>query len=295
VNEAGFDTLSVTIQEQWASLAGLLPKIAAALVVLLVLTLVGRAVGSAVERLLARGRLSPAHQGFFRNLTRWLFAALGLAIALNILGLQGALRGFLAGGGLTAVIVGFAFRDIGENFLAGFLLAFDRHFDVGDLVQSGEFMGTVKEIALRSTHIRTADGRDIFIPSAQIFGNPLVNYTRDGLRRPSFTVGIDYGDDAEKARRLLLETIRTVPGVLLSPEPTVFVGELTAQYVQLEATLWINTFDSSSVLPLVVSTAMDRCRRTLLDNGFTVSSSTTSNLELKGCVPLEVKQGNGQD
>jgi small conductance mechanosensitive channel len=294
MNSAISDSLRTTMNTEWARLINHLPKLAIAMFIFLVMILVGRIVGSAVGRLLQRGRLSHAHQGFFKNLIRWLFVALGLAIALNIMGLQGALRSFMAGGGLTAIIMGFAFRDIGENFLAGFLLAFDRHFDVGDLVQSGEFMGTVKEISLRSTHIRTADGRDIFIPSAQIFRDPLVNYTRDGLRRPSFTVGIDYADDAEAARILLLQTVRTVPAVLTIPEPTVFVCNLTPQFVQLEICLWVNTFDAATGLPLVASTALNRCRQALLDHGFTISSNTTSNLELKGCVPLEINQDRQQ-
>lgn len=159
----------------------------------------------------------------------------GLIIALNLLGLRGAAASLLDGGGVTAVVLGFAFREIGENFLAGFVLAFSRPFEVGDLIQSEELLGEVRGIELRHTHIRTADGRDIFIPSSQIVNKPVVNYTRDGLRSPSFTVGIDYADDSERARQILLKIVQSTEGVLEIPA-------LAAQYVELEVVFWIDTF-----------------------------------------------------
>jgi small-conductance mechanosensitive channel len=275
------EILNESLHGLWEGTLRLTPKLVLAIVIVVLAVVIGRVVAAGLWRVLERGRLSIAHRGFFRNVTRWLVIALGVAIALNVLGLNGALRGFMAGGGLTAIILGFAFRDIGENFLAGFLLAFDRHFNVGDLIQSGEFTGTVQEIALRSTHIRTADGRDIFIPSARIFSNPLVNFTRDGLRRPSFTVGIDYGDDAEKARGVILEAVRTVPGVLDTPAPEVLVGRLADQYVEIETFFWIDTFDQEKGILQVVSAAQERTRRALVDGGFTVSSNVSTAVDLR--------------
>ena len=133
----------------------------------------------------------------------------------------------LATGGLMAVVLGFAFRDIGENLLAGVLLAFSRSFDVGDLIESSGLQGRVRAIELRHVHIRTADGCDIFIPSAAIFRNPLHNFTRDGLRRGRFTVGIDYGDDPVRALEILAETVGSTPGVLPEPKSSVAMSGFT--------------------------------------------------------------------
>ncbi len=274
------DLLLETLRQEWQSLVQLAPRALAALVLFLLVTFVGRAVGRGLEVVLRRGQLTSTHLLFFRRLSVWLFGLLGLAIALNVVGLGGVATGLLAGGGITAVVLGFAFREIGENLLAGFFLAFSRPFEVKDLILSGDYRGTVRSIQLRYTHIRTADGRDIFIPNAQIFNRPLVNFTRDGLLRPSFTVGIDYRDDARAACRLLLATVAAVDGVLEEPPPTVSITGLAPAWVELEVVFWIDTFDQQVSLPQVRTEVMDGCRTALREAGLTLSSDVTSAIDL---------------
>ena len=179
---------------------------------------------------------------------------------------------------MTAIVLGFAFREIGENLLAGLFLAFSRPFQLGDLIRSADLEGTVRNIDLRSTHVRTVDGRDIYIPNAQIFNRPLTNYTKDGLRRPAFTFGIDYRDDAEAARQAALAAVRGVEGVLAEPPVEVALSALGPNYVELEATFWISTFDQDTDIVRIRSRAMDATRRVLLAGGFTVSSEVTTPL-----------------
>ena len=242
--------------------------------------LIGRVAGRGLGVILKRGQLTSTHLLFFRRLAVWLFGLFGLAIALNVIGLGGVAAGLLAGGGITAVVLGFAFREIGENLLAGFFLAFSRPFEVKDLILSGDYQGTVRSIQLRYTHIRTADGRDIYIPNAQIFNQPLVNFTRDGLLRSSFTVGIDYGDDAQEACRLLLETVRGVAGVLAEPPAMVTISQLAPAWVELEVLFWIDTFAREVSLPQVRTEVMDRCRIALREAAFTLSSDVSSSIAL---------------
>ena len=142
---------------------------------------------------------------------------LGLVLALQILGLTAMAASLLATGGIVAIVFGFAFREIGENLLAGIFLAISRSFEVGDLIESNDLRGIVRDIDLRQVHVRTPDGRDIFIPSAQIFKNPLVNFTRDHLRRAQFTIGIDYRDDPERARHILATAVAEHEAVLERP------------------------------------------------------------------------------
>ena len=281
-------------QKQWVVFLDLMPKIIMALLVLLVAVWIGRKLGKTVIMVFSRTSLSGIHKSFFLNTITLLFVILGLIIALNILGLEKVAASLLAGGGITAVVLGFAFREIGENFLAGFFLAFSRPFNIGDTIQSGDFIGVVKSIELRNTHIRTSDGRDIFIPSSQIFNQPLINYTKDGLRRPSFVVGIDYGDDAIKAVRLLLEVTKNVEGVLQKPPPGVYISELTAQYVQLEIFFWLDVFKKGVDFLKIKSEVMDNCRKTLLDNDFTLSSETTTNIALAEKTPMDITRQNNQ-
>ncbi len=269
-----------SLAAEWQRMIELAPRALVALVVLLVFVLAGRLAGRGVGLLLQRGGLTPTHQLFFRRLVIWLAALVGLAVALNVLGLGGVAAGLLAGGGLTAVVLGFAFRQIGENLLAGLFLAFSRPFDVDDYIESQGLEGTVRKIELRHTHIRTADGRDIFIPNAQIFNSPLVNYTRDGLLRPSFRLGLDYRDDIPAACGLLAGEAARVAGVLPEPAPAANVCGLAASVVEIEVVYWVNTFAEGYEGPRVKGQVMERCRAALLAAGFTVSSETASRLDV---------------
>lgn len=273
------------------------PRIAAALLVVVVAILVGRLLGSSLTRFIEWRNLTQTHRAFFRNLVQWLTILLGMIIALDILGLETALAGFLAGSGVAAIVLGFAFREIGENLLAGLFLAFSRPFNVGDFILSADLEGEIREIELRYTHIRTVDGRDIYIPNAQMFNRPLTNYTRDGLRRPSFRIGIDYSDDTDKARHLLLKAVGGVPDVLDDPGPSVAVVALAPSYVELEIGFWLNTFriggvekspsriEQEEALTRIRSQIMETCRRTLIDNDFTVSANVSTNVSLVQYAP----------
>ncbi|MDH3768046.1 MAG: mechanosensitive ion channel family protein, partial [Gammaproteobacteria bacterium] len=220
--------------------------------------------------ILVRGGLAETHMSFFRKLLVWIFILIGFSIALTVVGLGGAAKGLLTGGGITAVVLGFAFREIVENFLAGFFLAFSSPFKVGDLIQSEGLEGTVKNVELRSTHIRTADGRDIFIPSNQIYKNPLINYTMDGLRRYSFTVGLAYTDDADGACELLRDTVKQSGLTLTDPEPFVGISNFLPGYVELTTNFWIDTFNPPTGVASPRSALMALCRRALVNKGFSL-------------------------
>ncbi len=276
------ETITESFRRQFEELAQLVPNLVAALIVLLIAYVGGRIAGHLVFVVLRETKLTDTHRIFFRRLTFWLVWLVGAAVSLSVIGLGNIATGLMASGGLTAIVIGFAFREIGENLLAGFFLAFSRPFNRGDLIQSGEYEGTVRAIELRSTHIRTADGRDIFIPNSQIFNRPLVNFTLDGLRKPEFTVGIDYGDDTAKARSLLKATVATIPGVLSEPAATVNVSGLLANHVELKVGFWVNTFDQRFSVLAVKDEAMNACREALRREDFTISTDVVSNLALWG-------------
>ena len=266
-----------------------LPRLLAALVAVGLVSLLGRIVSIAVARILVRSRIPHAHRGFFATAVRWAFVVIAIIVALNIVGLSGLATSLVASGGITAVVLGFAFRGIGENFLAGFFLVMGRTFKVGDVVRSGDFEGQVKGIELRHTHIRTSDGRDIFIPSIEIFSNPLVNYTKDGLRRLAFTIGVDYADDPARAQAVLLEATRSCAGVLAKPEPGTRITEFAENFVVLEVFFWLDTFAQPSGRGNVRTRVMEACRTAILDAGFTMSSEVTTNLVMNEHAGVDVR------
>jgi small-conductance mechanosensitive channel len=219
------DTL---LSDYWTSILDLAPRFALALLVLGVSYLLGRNLARLVPVLLRHSSLRQLHVAFFRVLATSLVVLMGAIIALDILGLQRVAVSLLAGGGVTAIVLGFAFREIGENFLAGQFLAFSRPFNMGDVIRSDDIEGEVRDVELRYAHIRTDDGRDIYIPSSQLFNRPVTNFTKDGLRRLSFDVGNDYADDAAASCELLASTIHCTEGALESPAP----GALSSLWLQ---------------------------------------------------------------
>ncbi|WP_428235698.1 mechanosensitive ion channel family protein [Gracilimonas sp.] len=262
------------------------PQILAAITSLVVLIFIGRLASSGVGRLLGDDRTKGVKQvRLIKRLVRWAFNVLGLVIALHLVGLTQVATSFLAAGGVVAVVLGFAFREIGENLLAGLFLSFSRSFDVGDLIESNGIRGIVQRIEIRDVHIRTADGCDIFIPSATIYKNPLHNFTRDGLRRGSFIIGVDYGDDLQKARETLLKTVQDHKLTLANPAPNILIAGFTAAYVELEVFFWIDTFSNDRELGEIRSQVMDGCHKTLAEKGFTYSSNVTTAIDM---VPVSV-------
>jgi len=242
-----------------------LPDVVAGLIVLGVVLLLGRLVARAmalwVERHAPGARRRPSHIPV--RLVRGAFAVLAVVLALQTAGMTRLATSLLATGGLLAIVL-------------GLLLSISRSFDVGDLIESDGYRGIVRSIKFREVHIRSADGKDVFIPSAAIFRNALQNYTLDGLRQGSFLVGIDYGDDPEEARRIVELAISQCEGVLRDPAPRAVVHELGGNWVELRGTFWIDTFGGGAPLPVVRGRVLTAVRERLAAGGFTFSSNVSS-------------------
>ena len=256
------------------------PTIISGIIVLIIFIGFGLLASRGLKRLLGARATSTKKLRLVMRLTRWGFYLIGAVIALHIMGLTKAASGVLAAGGVLTVVLGFAFREIGENLLAGLFMSFSRSFDVGDLIESNGIQGIVKQINIRDVHVRTGDGIDIFIPSAIIFKNPLNNYTRDGLRRSSFNIGIDYANDPQKALEYLIEAVKSTEGVLEDPAPAVILSNFSDNYIQIEVQFWINTFLKSSDLQQIKTKVMDASHATLRKNGFTFSSEVSTAIEM---------------
>lgn len=282
-----------SLEIQFQKILESFPQILGAIIAITIFFFIGKMVSKGIHRLLGRRKtLATKQSRLARRMVRWVFNLIGFFIALNILGLTQVAMSFLAAGGVVAVVLGFAFREIGENLLAGFFLSFSRSFDVGDLVESNGLRGIVKKIEIRDVHIRTADGCDIYIPSASIYKNPLHNFTRDGLRRTDFTIGIDYGDDLEQAIRVLQKTITESKMALNDPAPAIQISNFTPSYVELQVYVWVNLFEAELELTEIRSRIMDVCHKALSEHNFTFSSSVTTAVDM---LPVQVNIDDKKD
>lgn len=216
-----------------------LPYLVLGLVIIFLFTIGATWVRSLVENLIKKtGRRSNVAIVFGR-LARWVTVIVGI-----LLGLMVMLPGFspaelLASLGIASVAIGFAFKDILQNFLAGLLLLLTAPIEEGDQIVVGDYEGTVENIYTRATYMRTYDGRLVLIPNTVLFTNPLTVNTDADRRRQDFDVGIGYGDDMQAAKEKILEAVRSVPEVLSDPAPEVLATELADSTVVLRARWWV--------------------------------------------------------
>jgi small conductance mechanosensitive channel len=147
--------------------------------------------------------------------------------------------------GLVSVGIGFALKDIIENFLAGVILILQRPFIVGDVVCIGDVEGTVEDVRVRDTVIRKFDGRQVFVPNAGIFTKAVTNNNRNRKRRLDFEVNIGFSDDTTAAIQRASQALGGVEGVLADPSPLVVVKGFAEAAVQLKAYFWIDPVDTN--------------------------------------------------
>jgi small conductance mechanosensitive channel len=168
---------------------------------------------------------------------------LGILLFLYIIGQSKIAASILGAAGVSAFVIGFAFKDIGENFLAGVIMAFSRPFRIGDTVKTGDVEGNILDMTLRETHLKTFDGKDVYVPNSQILKLPLYNYTIDGFLRKQFIIGIDYGSDIAQARNIIEHILKTTPGVIQEKKlPKTMVSLLNTNTIDITAQYWIDTF-----------------------------------------------------
>lgn len=140
--------------------------------------------------------------------------------------------------GIGGVAIGFAFKDIFQNLLAGILILIRQPFREGDEIKSGDFQGKVEKIETRATFIRTYDGQRIIIPNSQIYTDPVSVITAYDLLRSEYDVGIGYGDDLSTAKEIALETMKSIDGVLKDPAPDVLVWDLAGSSKNIRIRWW---------------------------------------------------------
>ena len=215
----------------------LLPNIGVALVVLALFVGLGWALAWAVRR----GARASERRDLGRvggSLLKWAVWIAGAMLALTIVIPSLRPGDLIAGLGIGSVAIGFAFKDILQNMLAGVLILLRQPFEVGDQIVASGHEGTVERIETRATLIKTYDGRRVVIPNSEVYTNAVVVQTAFDLRRSQYDVGIGCNDDWEEAERLILEALEGVEGVLSDPAPEVLFWEIADSWNTLRVRWW---------------------------------------------------------
>jgi len=232
-----------------------LPKITIALVLLLITWALVRITTS----LAVRAMKNKVNNPFVLRMSARLFAipvlVVGIYLVLQLTGLTQLALTLIGGTGLMGLVIGIAFKDIAENFLASILISIERPFKIGDYIQVDGHEGVVQSVTTRGTVIMTLDGNHIHIPNAIVYKNTIVNVTANPNIRKHFTVGIGYGDRITEAQQIALDVMQGHAAVLAEPEPQVLVDNLGAATVNLEVYFWVNGQQNS---PAKVKSAVIR-------------------------------------
>jgi small-conductance mechanosensitive channel len=146
--------------------------------------------------------------------------------------------GLMVAGGIVALAIGFASQSIIGNLISGLFLMGERPVKIGDLVEISGILGSVEDIHIISTSIRTLDGNFVRIPNETVFTSSITNYTSDPVRRFEYTVGISYANDADKAMKIIRDLINAHPLALVNPAPQVYVENLGDNSVDIMVRIW---------------------------------------------------------
>jgi len=222
------------------SFISLLPNLVLALIVFAIFFFVARTIKKVVRNLTREHRQARNLGMVLGRLAQGTTILVGLFIALSIVIPSLNANDLVQLLGISGVAIGFAFRDILQNFLAGILILLNEPFQIDDQIVFKDFEGTVENIQTRATTIRTYDGRRVVVPNSELFINAVTVNTAFEHRRLQYDIGIGYGDNIDEARRLILEAMHETDGVLETPAPDAIVVELAGSSVNLRARWWID-------------------------------------------------------
>lgn len=215
-----------------------LPFVLAGLICLAIGMLISRVVRSIVVRAGKRAKLDIAFVGLVSRVASAAVIMAALAVASVIVFPSLHWRDVVAGLGISSVAIGFALKDILQNFVAGVLLLWRRPFRIGDQIRTGDYEGTVEDIDVRATRIRTYDNELVVVPNGDVYTKGMVVRTAFDHRRVRLTISISYFDDIEADREVIRNAIARIEGVRSEPAPWIYVEALAQSNVEMAVHFW---------------------------------------------------------
>lgn len=266
-----------SLNNYWIRFLEVLPRVAIAIFILVVGILIANWITKFLRKRIREKTEDPLLSGFLSKAIKLVLIIVAFMFALNIAGLTNIAGGILATAGASAVILGFAFKDIAENFLAGIILAFNRPFRVNDTVQIENVFGRIISMEFRYTKITTFDGKNVYIPNSDVLTKPVFNYTEDNFFRTDFIVGIAYENDSVKAKELILKCLAESPELVQDDTHINFVveDELGTSTVNLKVFMWINTHDFRRHMLETKGKMIARIKKVLEENEFNLPGNIT--------------------
>ena len=239
----------------WTWAAAFLPRLVAAVLILVIGTIVARWVSRAVYNISQRTtHIDPTLRPVLASMIRYAVLILVLIVALGQGGIQTA--SLLAVVGAAGLAIGLALQGALSNFAGGLMLLWLRPFRIGDFIEVGAIAGTVREMGLFACHLETFDGMFLFAPNSAIWNTPLKNHTRNAGRLVSIDVTVASNADIDRARDILVAMAERDSRVLKMPPPHVFVDSLTGAGLLLKLRIWASHDDVGELQHTIIEQAM---------------------------------------
>lgn len=230
------------MQEYFSTLAesiiGSIPNLLTAILIVAISIYAGIGLSRLLKRVLKKQDAEPGVSHLLSQILKWTIISIGIIAALQRFF---DVTAFLAGLGILGFTIGFALQNIMQNFVSGIILLVQQPFKVGHVVGIAGYDGTVLKIGLRTTEMKTLDGRIVFLPNGDVLAQPIVNYTRADLRRVELPIGVAYDSDTEVIRTIILDELKNVKGYVQTPEPLVVFHTFGASSIDLTVYFWDDT------------------------------------------------------
>lgn len=258
------------LHDSWFYFLNILPSIALAIIVGTIGIIIIKYSSKIAFKIINKRSSDPLISDFLVKFISLIFFILLTIICLTILGLGQITSDILTGAGIGTFVLGFALKDIGENFLSGISMAFSKPFEIGDLIEIKDIKGKVTSMSLRETVIKGLDGRDIIVPNGTMITEPLQNFTVDHYIRDEFEIGLDYNDDIEKIMELTDTILNSYEEVLKTPAPLIFITDLAASSVNVTVQYWVDVKDDIDLDKKLRSNIMLKTYKSILAEGYSI-------------------------
>jgi small conductance mechanosensitive channel len=239
-------------------------QIVAALAIFVIGRWIARRVARGVAMATERANVDPTLTKFLRSVVYMGLLVMVILAAVQQLGVQAT--SFFAILGAAGLAIGLALKDSLSNFSSGVMLIFFRPFKVGDLVDAGGESGTVREISIFNTILKTPDNRIITVPNSQIYAGSIVNYSAEATRRIDLVFGIGYDDNVVRAKEIIGSVIDADERILKDPAPTLMMLELADSSVNFAVRPWVASSDYWAVR----GDLLENVKKALEDNGLSI-------------------------
>jgi small conductance mechanosensitive channel len=217
------------------------PKLIGAIVVWIIGGMVVKALVNGFERIMDKGKTDDTLKPFLTGLIRMMLKVMLVITVLSMLGIQ--MTSFIAILGAAGLAVGMALSGTLQNFAGGVMILVFKPFKAGDVIDAQGHLGSVSEIQIFNTILKTPDNKTIIIPNGGLSTSSMTNYSTEAKRRVDWTIGIGYGDNVDKAKEVIKSLCDADSRILKDPEVFIAVSELADSSVNFAVRAWVNAAD----------------------------------------------------